>query len=86
MDKKFKKPVTVDFDFDEIEKLNKIIDSQTELTSRPAIIKWLVSQFDISNSNIKQVSVTMEKINDKVETGEIDRSDFDKWVKELNKT
>ena len=85
MDKKFKKPVTVDFDFDEIEKLNKIIDSQTELTSRPAIIKWLVSQFDIANNNIKQVSVTMEKINDKVETGEIDRSDLAKWMKDLNK-
>jgi len=85
MDKKYKKPVNVLFDFDEFDKLNQIMKSQTGLTSRPEVIRWLIEQFDISNNNIKQVSVTMEKINDKVETGEIDRSDLAKWMKDLNK-
>ena len=80
-----KKMISANLDNEEYDKLLKIRDNNPDLIGSASVIKWLIKQFDISTQSIKQVSDNIEKINLKVETGEIDRSDFDKWLQGMNK-
>ena len=81
-----KKMISANLDNEEYDKLLKIRDGNPDLIGSASVIKWLIKQFDISTQSIKQVSDNMEKINLKIETGEIDRSDFDKWLQGMNET
>ena len=80
-----KKMISANLDNEEYDKLLKIRDNNPDLIGSASVIKWLIKQFDLSTQSIKQVSDNIEKINLKVETGEIDRSDFDKWLQGMNK-
>ena len=80
-----KKMISANLDNEEYDKLLKIREINPDLIGSASVVKWLIKQFDLTTQSIKQVSDNIEKINLKVETGEIDRSDFDKWLQGMNK-
>ena len=80
-----KKMISANLDNEEDDKLLKIREINHDLNGAGSVVKWLIKQFDISTQSMKQVSDNIEKINLKIESGEIDRSDFDKWLQGMNK-
>ena len=66
-----KKGVNASLTDSEYEKLKAIRNENPDLSSIASVIKWLIANH---NSKPKEVSL------------DIDRTDMDKWLKDLNKT
>ena len=80
-----KKMISANLDNEEYDKLLQIRDNNPELSGSASVVKWLIRQFDLSTQSDNQVSNNLTEINENTEDN-IDRSDFNKWIKDLERS